>query len=277
VTYFYNSNTGREPMVMPRVEYYGYASPSSAAPPSFLFADFPWSAEVYRQPGPCDGNVADARIEDLRLARDGALLLAARSDGGDTPFACGLRDASRRIPFVAYDAFTDSANMQAQAITNFLRVDAGTGETAVGQIQVARLPSSRGNTLVTRAVHGDARGFSYQLQQAGFAIERMGNLTVNGLPLAPPCDATVLLIASPTLERRHWTHFVSADAASAADSGGPVDVDVRGAVVAASLPDHHRDPSDRLIAASTIVHRASFLSADGKMAAYSELDGLLVR
>jgi hypothetical protein len=35
---------------------------------------FDWDARVYRSPGPCDGNVADGRIEDLRIARDGALL-----------------------------------------------------------------------------------------------------------------------------------------------------------------------------------------------------------
>lgn len=232
IAYFYNSYTGREPMVMPRVLVYGYGGAGEPAVELSLLA---WSATVYRSPGPCNGNVADARIEDLRLGRDGSLLLAGRSDGGDTPFACGLRDSNRSIPFVSYDAFTDSANMQAQAITNFMRVDASTGEAAVGQIQVARLPNTRGNTLVTRALHADASGFSYELQQASFAIERMGNLTINGLPLAPPCDATTLLIASPALARRHWTHFVSADAASASDRGAPVDVDVRGAVAAALI------------------------------------------
>ena len=232
IAHLYNSNTGREPMVMPRVTIYGYGGAGAPAVELVLLA---WSATVYRSPGPCDGSVADARIEDLRLARDGTLLLAGRSDGGDSPFACGLRDSNRSTPFVAYDAYTDSANMQAQAITNFLRVDAGTGEAAVGQIQVARLPNSRANTLVTRAVHGDARGYSYELQQASYAIERMGNLTINGLPLAPSCDATTLLVASPALARRHWTHFVSAAAASAADTGGPVDIDVRGAVAAALI------------------------------------------
>ena len=230
IAYIYNSFTGREPMVMPRVEVFSYAGAGAPAVELVLMA---WSASVYRSPGPCDGNVADARVEDVRLGRDGTLLLAGRSDGGDTPFACGLRDANRTIPFAAFDAFTESSNMQSQAITNLLRVDAGTGEAAVGQVQLARLPGSGGNTLVTRAVHADAGGFVYELQSAGFAIAEMGNLTINGQPLAAPCDATVLLVASPTLARRHWTHFARRGAPG--DSGGPVDVDVRGGVAALLL------------------------------------------
>ena len=230
VSYIYNSNTGREPMVMPRVDVFSYAG---AGPPAVNLSLLAWSATVYRSPGPCDGHVADGRIEDLRLARDGTLLLAGRSDGGDTPFACGLRDSNRTIPFVAYDAYTEGANMQAQAITNLLKVDASTGEAAVGQIQLVRLPSSRGNTLVTRALHGDAGGYVYELQQAGFSLPAV-NLSINGAPLAGLGDATTLLVASPTLVRRHWTHFVRAGAAMA-DSGGPVDVDVRGGVAALLL------------------------------------------
>jgi hypothetical protein len=229
IGWFYNSYTGKEPMVMPRVDVYGYKG--GAAPELVLFD---WDARVYRSPGPCDGNVADGRIEDLRIARDGVLLIAGRSDGGNSPFACGMRDSNRSIPFVAYDSFTESSNMQSQAITNFMRVDAASGEADVGQIQLVRLPSSRGNTLVTRAVHGDGGGFTYELQQAGFAIAGMGNLTINGRPLSAPCDATTLLVASPTLNRRHWTHFVR-NGTSTGDSGGPVDVDVRGSVAALLL------------------------------------------
>jgi hypothetical protein len=229
IAYFYNSNTGKEPMVMPRVEVFGYGGGA----PALLFSLLDWSAAVYRSPGPCDGNVADGRILDVRLARDGTLLLAGRSDGGNTPFACGLRDPNRTTPFISYDAYTEAANMQAQAITNFIRADAGSGEAEVAQIQLVRA-GARGNTLLTKAVHGDAGGYTYELQSAGFALENMANLTLNGAPLAPPCDATALLIASPTLIRKHWTHFVKAGAATG-DAGGPVDVDVRGAAAALLL------------------------------------------
>jgi hypothetical protein len=128
------------------------------------FQSFPWSASVYRSPGPCDGDVADGRILALRAGRDGTLLYAGRSDGGDSPFQCGLRNPARTTPLAQIDGYTNTANMQAQAVTNFMRVDAGTGEVVVGQIQVARLPTSGGNTLLTVGAQSDQEGNVYLLQ-----------------------------------------------------------------------------------------------------------------
>ena len=48
------------------------------------------------------------------------------------------------------------------------------------------------------------------------------------------------------------------------------------AVVAAALPDHYRDTRDRPIIASSNVHGASLLSADGKVAEDTELRDLLI-
>lgn len=45
---------------------------------------------------------------------------------------------------------------------------------------------------------------------------------------------------------------------------------------AAELPEHHRDPQDRLIIATALVHDAQLLSADGKFAMYEELKGRMV-
>jgi PIN domain nuclease of toxin-antitoxin system len=42
---------------------------------------------------------------------------------------------------------------------------------------------------------------------------------------------------------------------------------------AVELPEHHRDPQDRLIIATAIVHDAQLLSADGKFTMYEELKG----
>ncbi|WP_435627634.1 type II toxin-antitoxin system VapC family toxin [Candidatus Ferrigenium straubiae] len=43
------------------------------------------------------------------------------------------------------------------------------------------------------------------------------------------------------------------------------------------LPDHHKDPVDRIIIAAAVEHQAQLVSADGKFPAYQELAGLLVR
>lgn len=45
---------------------------------------------------------------------------------------------------------------------------------------------------------------------------------------------------------------------------------------AVSLPEHHKDPVDSNIIATTIEYRAQLLSADGRFPDYQELDGLLV-
>ncbi|EIC22700.1 Ribonuclease VapC22 [Thiorhodovibrio winogradskyi] len=46
--------------------------------------------------------------------------------------------------------------------------------------------------------------------------------------------------------------------------------------IAAQLPEHHRDPQDRLIIATTLAHEATLISADGKFTLYHELQGRLL-
>ncbi|MDO8990721.1 MAG: type II toxin-antitoxin system VapC family toxin [Sideroxyarcus sp.] len=45
---------------------------------------------------------------------------------------------------------------------------------------------------------------------------------------------------------------------------------------AVSLPEHHKDPVDRIIIATTIEYKAQLLSVDGRFPDYQELAGLLV-
>lgn len=45
---------------------------------------------------------------------------------------------------------------------------------------------------------------------------------------------------------------------------------------AAALPEHHRDPQDRIIIATALEHQAQLLSADTKFKLYQELRDLLV-
>lgn len=46
--------------------------------------------------------------------------------------------------------------------------------------------------------------------------------------------------------------------------------------VAVDLPEHHRDPQDRLIIATAIEHGATLISADAKFPLYAELEGRLL-
>lgn len=45
---------------------------------------------------------------------------------------------------------------------------------------------------------------------------------------------------------------------------------------AVSLPEHHKDPADRIIIATTIEYKAQLLSIDERFPEYQELAGLLV-
>jgi PIN domain nuclease of toxin-antitoxin system len=46
--------------------------------------------------------------------------------------------------------------------------------------------------------------------------------------------------------------------------------------LAAALPEHHKDPQDRIIIATTINHEARLVSADSKFSEYQEIKEYLV-
>jgi PIN domain nuclease of toxin-antitoxin system len=47
--------------------------------------------------------------------------------------------------------------------------------------------------------------------------------------------------------------------------------------VAVQLPEHHRDPQDRLIIATALAHKATLISVDEKFPLYAELAGRLLQ
>lgn len=47
--------------------------------------------------------------------------------------------------------------------------------------------------------------------------------------------------------------------------------------LAASLPEHHKDPQDRLIIATSIIHNLPVVSADKQFLLYNEISHLLVK
>jgi len=48
------------------------------------------------------------------------------------------------------------------------------------------------------------------------------------------------------------------------------------ASLAVDLPEHHSDPQDRIIIATSLFHNGRLMSADGKFPHYKELDGRLL-
>ena len=48
------------------------------------------------------------------------------------------------------------------------------------------------------------------------------------------------------------------------------------AALSGQLPEHHKDPLDRIIIATAILNSANLMSVDGKFPLYQELDGYLI-
>lgn len=47
-------------------------------------------------------------------------------------------------------------------------------------------------------------------------------------------------------------------------------------LLAARLPEHHRDPADRIIISTAIAYQSKLISLDTQFPAYAELEGLLL-
>lgn len=61
------------------------------------------------------------------------------------------------------------------------------------------------------------------------------------------------------------------DAALGGSGVACIEVDRTVATLAADLPDHHRDPADRLIIATTIERRCNLISFDDKFRLYEQI------
>lgn len=224
-TYFHNSHTGKEPIVMPGL---------SAQEPTLqnqLWLDYDYDAHLLRQDGTaCNGNVADGRAIAVHMGEDGQLYYAGRSDGGNTMYYCQPDGASTKINIVSYDAHTSTYNMRAEGITFVARMSPQDGKVALGQVQVARLSSGKANSLQTVALAADTSGDLYLAQKSGCCIENRDNLTVAGQPVAPygGGDAVLMVLSSDMRVRRHWTTFQAAQSTKATAK----DVAVRGSTAA---------------------------------------------
>lgn len=193
--------------------------------------DYDYDAHQLRQEGKaCNGDVADGRAIAIRLGQDGQLYYAGRSDGGNTMYYCQPDSASTKIDVVSGDPYTSSYNMGAEGITFVARMNPSDGKVSLGQVQLARLSSGKGNSLQTIALAADDAGNLYLAQKSSCCIENRDNLTVAGQPIAPygGGDAALMVLSQDLTRRLHWTVFQSSQATMAS----AIDVSVRGSTVA---------------------------------------------
>eukprot|EP00040_Diaphanoeca_grandis_P035608 m.224407 g.224407 ORF g.224407 m.224407 type:complete len:791 (-) comp33428_c2_seq3:304-2676(-) len=229
-TWFYPSATGREPMVMPGLSLMDYTLTKE------LYRLWPWgSGHPYRQPGPCDGDVADSRALRVKWSSENELLFVGRSDGGNGIFGCQTRNVLNKAAMIGYDGYSQSYNMQSQAISYLGKLKADTGQILYGQLALARLPDGikKGNTLHTTAVAEDKAGNIYYAQTAACCIQNMANLTVQKQPLLATGDGMALMVVNRNFSQRLlWHHFASPTQVHGAGSSA-VDLAVAGGNVVA--------------------------------------------
>lgn len=228
-TYFHNSNTGKEPIVMP-----GLVADDLATGRQ-LWRDYDYDPHQLRPPADkpvkCGGQVADARAFAARVGEDDLLYYAGRSDGGDSLYNCDPRDVNKSVPIVGTDKFNQPYNMAAQGITFIARMDPTTGEVQQGQFQLARLPNNRGNSLSTISIAADKNGVVYLAQNSACCIANRDNLTINGEAVAPYAggDGLFMALSKDFRTRLSWTAFSAVQGGS---STSAVDVAARNGVVA---------------------------------------------
>lgn len=235
ITYFYNGNTGKEPIVMPVLR----ALPYNMA--STNYVAYGWDAHDLRRPGwPAYGDVADGRAVCVTVGGDDELYFVGWSDGGDTMFGQSAGNLNLSAPNIVgrADSFTQTSNMNGASRVSYVsRMHAATGQPVFGQLQLARLPTTKGNSYDVVAAAAAADGTVYLAATAACCIANRDNQTVNGVPVPPyeGGDATLMTLQSEFLSRPLWSAF---SAQGQTGSAGGVDVATRGSLVAFAIISH---------------------------------------
>ena len=221
-TSFYDSNTGKEPIVMPCMRVYNYdLSTMEYDDYCFNGHDFRNSSNV------CDGDVADSRalyIGNYKVNGSNYLYYIGRSDGGDTMYFCQSQkpiNMNQKINMTSIDSYTNPYNMNGAAPISFIaQMDIKTGLINYGQLQNTRLNSGKANGLQTSKLTVDKYGYVYEQQSASCCIDNRGNLTINNEKVGNYSGGDgLLLVLSPDFKQRiFWTPF------SAYNGGGKTKV-----------------------------------------------------
>eukprot|EP01084_Bolivina_argentea_P129702 229051_1 len=217
-TEFYDSNTGKEPIVMPCMRVQNYALTQT------YYSDYCFDAHELRNPAyKCNGDVADGRAEAIRVLsynNKQYLYYLGRSDGGDTMYNCQSQNLNVSIDMVQIDSYTSPYNMGAQAISFYAQMDIKTGLVNYGQMNLGRLSSGKGNSLQSYEIDIDNDGNVYIMQEAACCIQNTNNVTVNNQHTGAYVggDAVLQVLSSDFKQRLYWTRFTAATGASSCNA-----------------------------------------------------------
>jgi len=174
------------------------------------------------------GNQADTMGRRVAIGRDGTLLLAAESAGGNSIFRSSPGDLADAAANVGGDQYQQASNTASNHITYVARLSPADGRHLAGTFVLTRLLSQggKGNTIVPREVAADEAGNVWVAGSAAYGIPGLEGFTFSGRPR--PTDyhggAYVLVLAPDLASRPLWTSWGGAAEFRAVDAGHGVAV-----------------------------------------------------
>ncbi len=158
---------------------------------------------THAQAAATSSSCADTRGYRVAIGRDGGLYFAGESAGGNTIYRFQSTDLAQSAPNVSTDAYNNAYNTASNHITYFAKLDPANGQVLRGQILLARLDSTKGNTIRPRAITADEQGRVYVAGVSAYAIADRANLSFNGVTTTTYAGGDpFVLVLSPDLRTR---------------------------------------------------------------------------
>ncbi len=149
---------------------------------------------------------ADSRGLRIAIGRDGGLYFAGESAGGNTIYRYQSKALTEAAPNVKTDAYNDAYNTASNHITYIAKLDPVDGRVQKGQLLLARLPDTKGNTIRPRAITADEQGRVYVAGISACCTQNRSALTLNGAAVAAYAggDPFVLVLSADLRTRHLW-------------------------------------------------------------------------
>ena len=149
---------------------------------------------------------ADTRGLRIAIGRDGGLYFAGESAGGNTIYRYQSKALAESAPNVSTDAYNSAYNTASNHITYIAKLDPADGRVQKGQLLLARLPDTKGNTIRPRAITADEQGRVYVAGVSACCTQDRSALSLNGTTLTPYAggDPFVLVLSADLRTRHLW-------------------------------------------------------------------------
>ena len=166
---------------------------------------------THAQAAATGSSCADTRGMRIAVGRDGGLYFAGESAGGNTIYRYQSKALAEAAPNVKTDPFNDAYNTASNHITYIAKLDPADGRVQKGQLLLARLADTKGNTIRPRAITADEQGRVYVAGVSACCTQNRSALILNGTALAAYSggDPFVLVLSADLRTRHLW--FSAAD------------------------------------------------------------------